>query len=145
RRTAGGRRGELGLELTWSTAATTARARAGATAATTRAAPLAAQLVTTVFAPRAAPAIAVELPGRLRVVRFEIAIDAFAAGACGSSTRRGLDHDQRGLVLLWHLGWRQPGLLQRGKLAEQRFLQRSSHTRSLLSVKVRTPLLLYPQ
>jgi hypothetical protein len=69
----------------------------------------------------AAPSIAVELAIRI-VVRVEIAFDRLAPGARGSTARCRLYDDERCLVLLGHLGWRQPGLLQRRVLAEQRLL-----------------------
>jgi hypothetical protein len=81
-------------------------------------------------------AIAIEA---VQIVRFQIAIDALAAGACGTPAGRGFDYDERRLILLRHLRWRQPSLLQRGILAEQRFLQRPSHTLSLRPVKFPGP------
>jgi hypothetical protein len=65
--------------------------------------------------------IAIE-PVRVQVIRFEITIYAFASRACGASAGGRFDHHQRRLVLLRHLRRRQPGLLQRGVLAEQSFL-----------------------
>src|SRR5439155_2043485 len=44
-----------------------------------------------------------------------------------------------GFFVLGHLCRRQPSLLQRGILAEQRFLQRPSHTLSLRTLKLLTP------
>jgi hypothetical protein len=82
----------------------------------------------------------IELTVGVLVVRFEIPIYAFAAGACSSTAGCGLDHHERGLILLRNLRRRQPSLLQRGKLAEQRFLQRPSHTLSLQPVKFAAPL-----
>jgi hypothetical protein len=76
-----------------------------------------------VVAPRGSLApIAIELTVRVKVIGFEIPIDAFTSRACGSSARRRFDYHQRGFVLLGHLRRRQPGLLQRGILAEQSFL-----------------------
>jgi hypothetical protein len=75
----------------------------------------------------------------VQVVSLEIAVDSFATGACGAAPRRRLHDNQWSLVLLGHFGWRKPGLLQRGILAEQRFLQRPSHTLSLLRLKFLEP------
>jgi hypothetical protein len=83
--------------------------------------------------------VPIELTVRIQIVSFEISIDTFAAGASGSTAGCGLDHDERGLILLRNLCRRQPGLLQRGILAEQRFLQRPSHTISLQFVKFPGP------
>jgi hypothetical protein len=91
------------------------------------------------FAAWRASAIPIELAVRIQIVGFKIAIDTFAAGASGSTAGCGLDHDQRGLILLRNLRRRQSGLLQRGILAEQRFLQRPSHTISLQFVKFPGP------
>jgi len=88
---------------------------------------------------RPAAAISVELTVRVEVVRFEVPINSLASGTCGTTSGCGLHHHQRGFVLLGHLRWRKPGLLQRGILAEQRFLQRPSHTLSLKSVKFLAP------
>ena len=74
-------------------------------------------------------------PVGIQVVGFEVAINSFAAGTCCTTAWRRLYDDQRGFVLLGHFRWREPGLLQRGILAEQRFLQRPSHTLSLLTLK----------
>jgi hypothetical protein len=87
-----------------------------------------------VFAAWRSTAIAIEA---VQLIRFQIPIDTFSAGTRGTSTWGGLDHYERGLVLLRNLRRRQPSLLQRGILAEQRFLQRPSHTISLQSVKIR--------
>jgi hypothetical protein len=87
------------------------------------------------LAPRRAAAITIELTIRIQIVRFEISIDTFAAGACSSTAGRRLDDYERSLVLLRNLRRREPSLLQRGILAEQRFLQRPSHTLSLQPVK----------
>jgi hypothetical protein len=76
---------------------------------------------------------------RIHIVRFEISINRLAAGACGATPGGGLHHNQWSFVLLGHLSWRKPGLLQRGILAEQRFLQRPSHTLSLQTLKLMTP------
>jgi len=93
------------------------------------------------LAPRCALAtITIELAIRVQVIGLEIAIDTLATRACGSATRGGLDYDEWGFVLLGNLCRRKPGLLQRGVLAEQRFLQRPSHTFSLQSVKFLVPL-----
>lgn len=83
--------------------------------------------------------IPIELAVRIQVIGLEITIYTFAARARGASPRCGFDHDQRGFILLGHLCRRKPGLLQRGILAEQRFLQRPSHTFSLQSVKFLGP------
>jgi hypothetical protein len=69
------------------------------------------------------------------IIGFKISIDAFASRARGTSARSGLHYYERGVVLLRNLRRRQPSLLQRGILAEQRFLQRPSHTLSLRRVK----------
>jgi hypothetical protein len=124
------------LELTRASSAAAPRANANTGRWT---AALAAQLVTTMFATRRSTPIAIELAVGVQVVSFEIAINALAARACGSTSGRGLDHHQWGFVLLRNLRRRQPGLLQRGVLAEQRFLQRPSHTLSLRSVKFPGP------
>jgi hypothetical protein len=50
---------------------------------------------------------------------LEIAIDTFPPRACGPAARRGLDDDERRLVLLGHFGGRQPRLLQRRELPQQ--------------------------
>jgi hypothetical protein len=84
---------------------------------------------------RGAPSITVELAVRIQIVSFEIAIDAFAAGTRSATPGSGFNHHQRGVILLGNLCRCEPGLLQRGILAEQRFLQRSSHTLSLQPVK----------
>jgi hypothetical protein len=89
---------------------------------------------------RTLAAIAIELAVRVHVIRFEIAIYAFTTRACGSTSRGGFHHDERSLILLRNLCRRKPRLLQRGILAEQRFLQRPSHTFSLQSVKFLDPL-----
>ena len=91
------------------------------------------------FAARRTTAVSIELPVRIKIISFEISIDTFAAGASRSTAGCGLDNDQRGLLLLRNLRRRQPGLLQRGILAEQRFLQRPSHTISLQFVKFPGP------
>jgi len=65
---------------------------------------------------RAAPTVAIE---PVCFLIFKIAIDTFTPGACGPPTRRGLDDDERRLVLLGHLGGRQPSLLQRRELPQQ--------------------------
>jgi hypothetical protein len=83
--------------------------------------------------------IAIELAVRVQVISFQIAIDTLASRACGPAPRGGFDHDERGFILLGNLCRREPGLLQRGVLAEQRFLQRPSHTFSLISVKFPGP------
>jgi hypothetical protein len=48
-------------------------------------------------------AIAIELAIRIQVICLEITIDALATRACGSATRGGFDHDERGLILLGNL------------------------------------------
>jgi hypothetical protein len=78
--------------------------------------------------------ITIELSVRIQVVCFQVTIDAFAAWARRSTPGSGLHHNKWCFVLLGYLSRREPGLLQRGVLAEQRFLQRSSHTLSLRSV-----------
>jgi hypothetical protein len=88
-----------------------------------------------VFATGWSSAIALELAVAFQFVGFQISIDALAAGACGAAPGGGFNHHQRSVLLLRNLRRREPGLLQRGVLAEQRFLQRSSHTLSLRSVK----------
>jgi hypothetical protein len=75
--------------------------------------------------------IAIELAVRVEIIGFEIAVDALAARASGPSARGRFDNHQRRFFLLGHLRRRQPGLLQCGKLAEQRFLQGSTHTLSV--------------
>jgi hypothetical protein len=84
-------------------------------------------------------AIALELNVSFQILGFEISIDTFAARACGTAPGSGFDHHQRSLLLLGNLRRRKPGLLERGVLAEQRFLQRPSHTVSLQSVKIPDP------
>ena len=91
------------------------------------------------FAAWRTTAVSIELTVRIQIISFEISIDTFAAGASGSTAGCGLDHNELGLILLRNLRRRQPGLLQRGVLAEQRFLQRPSHTFSLQSVKFLAP------
>ena len=81
----------------------------------------------------------IELTVRIEIVCFKISIDTFAAGTSGSTAGCGLDHDQRGLIFLRNLRRRQPGLLQRGILAEQRFLQRPSHVLSLKLISMAAP------
>jgi hypothetical protein len=44
--------------------------------------------------------IAVELPVRIQVICFEIAIYTLAPRACGSSARGRFDNNQRGLIFL---------------------------------------------
>ena len=126
----GNRRRKLGLELASSATPTTARRSASTWTST-----VASELFTAMFATRGAAAIAVELAVRIQIVGFEIAIDTFSARACCSAPRSRLNHHQRRFVLLRNLRRRQPSLLQRGKLAEQRFLQRPTHTLSLRPVK----------
>jgi hypothetical protein len=89
-----------------------------------------------VLAARRTTSIAIELAIGIQIIRFEITIDALAAGARGATPGSRFDHDKRGLVFLRDLRRCEPGLLQRGVLAEQRFLQRSSHTLSLGPVKL---------
>src|SRR5262249_47056750 len=134
RRAARHGRRKLGLHL----AATPAASRTTATA-TSWAAPLTAKLVTTVFAARCSTPVAVKLAIGIQIVGFEVPIDCFTTGACGATPGCGLDHHQWGFVLLGYLRWREPGLLQRGILAEQRFLQRPSHTLSLQTLKILAP------
>ena len=74
------------------------------------------------FAARRTTAVSIELTVRIEIVCFKISIDTFAAGTSGSTAGCGLDHDQRGFFLLGHFRRREPGLLQRGILAEQCFL-----------------------
>ena len=69
---------------------------------------------------RPATAIAIELT--VGVLVLEVAIDGFAPRARGPTARCRLHNDERCLVLLGHLSRRQPGLLQRRVLAEQRLL-----------------------
>jgi hypothetical protein len=92
-----------------------------------------------VLAARRPASITIELAVGIQIVGFQIAVYTFAAGACGSTAWGGLDHHERGLILLRNLCRRQPSLLQRGVLAEQRFLQRPSHTLSLQPVKFLAP------
>jgi len=101
--------------------------------------PFAAELITAVLAARRAPSIAVERTVRVNIVGFEVPIDGLTAGACGTTPGCGLHHNERCVVLLGHLRRRKPGLLQRGILAEQRFLQRPSHTLSLKTLKFLAP------
>jgi hypothetical protein len=68
------------------------------------------------------PAASVTIELTVGVFVFEVAIDGFAPWARGSAARRRFHDDERRLVLLGHLGRRQPGLLQRRELAEQRLL-----------------------
>src|SRR5207237_2403847 len=109
-RTAGWRC-KLGLELAGSTATTAPRT---AWAARTWATSFASQLVAAMFAAGRPAAVAVELTVGIQIVGFEIAIDAFTPGACGPSSRGGLDHDERCVLLLRNLRRRQPSLLPRG-------------------------------
>jgi hypothetical protein len=69
-----------------------------------------------------ASSIAVELAIGIQIVCFEIAIHRFAAGTCGSTARRRLDDDEWRVLFLGNFRRRQPGLLQRSVLTEQRFL-----------------------
>jgi hypothetical protein len=91
------RRSELGLGLTSST--TTPAWRRTTPAFTS-------ELFPAVFATRCTSPIAVKLPVWIHIVRFQIAIDTFAARACGPTAGSGFDHDKRGLVLLGHLSRR---------------------------------------
>jgi len=100
--------------------------------------PFAAKLITAMFPARRPAAVAVKLAVRVEIVGFQVAIDRLTAGACGAAPGRRLHHNQRGFVLLGYLRRREPGLLQRGILAEQRFLQRPSHTLSL-QTKIEPP------
>jgi hypothetical protein len=119
---------ELGLELT----PTTSSARTWATRWTSS---LTAKLFAAMLASgRTTASVAVE-PILIEIVGFEIAINSFAAGTRRSTAWCRFDNHQRRFVLLGHFRWREPGLLQRGILAEQRFLQRPSHTLSLLTLK----------
>ena len=86
----------------------------------------------------ASAAVPIE-PILVQIVSFEIAINGFAAGTCSAATRRRLHYDEWRFVLLGYLRRREPGLLQRGVLAEQRFLQRPSHRLSLLTLKFLAP------
>jgi hypothetical protein len=97
-----------------------------------------------VIAPRdTSSPISIERAIRI-IVRFQVPIDTFAPRPSGPSAWCGLDDDERRVVLLRNLCRRQPRLLQRGVLAEQRFLQRPSHTISLQPVKFPWPLRLHP-
>jgi hypothetical protein len=66
--------------------------------------------------------VAIELAVGVQIVSFEISIHALAAGPRGAASGGRLDHHQRSFLFGGNLGGRQPGLLQRGILAEQRFL-----------------------
>jgi hypothetical protein len=55
------------------------------------------------LAARRAPTVTIELSVRIEIVRFEIAIDTFTAWPSGSTAGCGLNHDQRGFVLLGDL------------------------------------------
>jgi hypothetical protein len=92
------------------------------------------------FPARSSATIPVELPVRIQIVGFKIAIDAFAARTRRTPPRSRLHNDEWGFFLLGNLRRRQPRFLQRGILAEQRFLQRPSHTISLRSVRLLGPL-----
>jgi hypothetical protein len=127
------RRRKFGLELASATSATTGASAAG------RSTPLTTKFLTTMFAARCASSPIPVEPVRVQIVSFEVAIDSFAAGTCGAATRRGFHDDEWRLVFLRYLRRREPGLLQRGILAEQRFLQRPSHTVSLVTLKFLAP------
>jgi hypothetical protein len=45
------------------------------------------------FAAGCSAVITIESAVRVEVISFEIAVDAFATGACGSTAGRGLDHN----------------------------------------------------
>jgi len=66
--------------------------------------------------------ITIELTVGVQIVSFKISVDALAARACSAASGGGLDHHQRSFLFGGNLGGRQPGLLQRGILAEQCFL-----------------------
>jgi hypothetical protein len=72
---------------------------------------------------RTAAPVTVELTVRVQVVSFKVSVYRFTAWAAGAASGSGLDHHERGLVLLRNLRRRKPRLLQRGVLAEQCFLQ----------------------
>jgi hypothetical protein len=71
--------------------------------------------------PRRSAPVAIELAVGIQIVSFKVSVDALAAGAGGATSGGRLDHHQRSFLFLGNLGGRQPGLLQRGILAEQRF------------------------
>ena len=123
------RRRELGIELAPTTTATT---RTRSTAA--RPSALAPDLLTAVFTARRSSAITIKAIS-VQIVRFEVAVNTFAAWARSTPPGSRLNHHQWRFVFLGNLRRRQPSLLQRGKLAEQRFLQRPTHTHSLRPVK----------
>jgi len=58
------------------------------------------------LAARCAAAFAIETPVGVQIVCFEIAIDTFTAGTCGSATGGGFDDHERRLILLRNLSWR---------------------------------------
>ena len=127
--------GEIRLHLAPAAADTTR-----SSAAARRTAPLAPKLVAAVLAPgRASPSVTVERPFGSRSSASRYRSTDFTAGAGGAAAGRGLDHHERGFVFLRNLRRRKPRLLQRGVLAEQRFLQRPSHTLSLLTFKFLAP------
>jgi hypothetical protein len=80
--------------------------------------------------------VSVELAVGIQIVGFQVTVDGFSARTGGPTARSRLHDDERGVLFLGNLRWRQPGLLQRGILAEQRFLQRPSHTVPLQPVKI---------
>jgi hypothetical protein len=86
------------------------------------------------LAARLATPIAVELAVRVQVVALEVALSRLASRAGGAAAGGRLDHDQRRVLFLGHLGRRQSPLLEQGVLVEQRFLQRPSHKVSLRMV-----------
>jgi hypothetical protein len=88
---------------------------------------------------RTPPPVTIELTVGVQVVSFKVAIYRFTSRAGGAASGGGLDHHERGFVLLRNLCRRKPRLLQRGVLAEQRFLQRPSHTLSVLTFKFLAP------
>jgi hypothetical protein len=57
------------------------------------------------------PAVAIELAIGIQIVCFEIAVNRFAAGTCGSTARRRLDDDEWRILFLRNFRRRQPGLL----------------------------------
>jgi hypothetical protein len=66
--------------------------------------------------------VSIKLTVGVQIVSFEISIDTLAARPRGAASGGRLDHHQRSVLFRGNLGGRQPCLLQRGILAEQRFL-----------------------
>jgi hypothetical protein len=58
------------------------------------------------LATRRSTALAIESPVGIQIICFEVTIDTFAAGTCGSTAWGGLDHHERRLILLRNLRWR---------------------------------------